>query len=372
MIRALTLCLLLFAGPVMAQTAAEAAEAAQARLVEAGQLLDAAETRSDRVAALTETVRAYEDGLAAVRDGLRQVAVREQAIAADLASRQEDIADLLGVLSAISSAPRPLLLLHPSGPAGTARAAMMLSDLTPGLQAEASALGTTLEELRILRALQESAASTLEEGLAGAQAAREALSTAISDRTDLPRRFAEDPVATALLLASTETLGGFASGLDGTVTGELTGPVPDAAGLKGALALPVDGVVIRRAGEPDAAGISRPGWIIATPAQALVTAPVAATIRYRGPLLDYGNVVILEPANGTLFVLAGLTEAYGTAGEVLPGGAPVGVMGGQMPDAQGILTESMSGAGASRTETLYIEVREGDAPVDPGTWFGLE
>ncbi len=371
MLRALA-CLLVLAGPVAAQTAAEAAQAAEARLVAAGEMLRAAEGQGDRIAALTETVQAYEDGLAAMRDGLRQVAVRERAIEADLAAREDDIAALLGVLSSISSAPRPLLLLHPSGPAGTARAAMMLSDVTPALQAEADALVATLEEVRILQALEESAAETLEEGLAGAQAAREALSAAISDRTDLPRRYAEDSVAMAVLLASTETLGAFASGLPETVAEDFGGPVMDIEGLKGSLALPVEGVVIRRAGQADAAGVARPGWIVATPPRALVTAPVAATLRYTGELLDYGTVVILEPENGTLIVLAGLSEAYGTAGEVLPGGAAVGLMGGEMPDAQGILTETLAGAGASRSETLYIEVREGDAPVDPATWFAAE
>ena len=42
------------------------------------------------------------------------------------------------------------------------------------------------------------------------------------------------------------------------------------------------------------------------------------TIRYRGPLLDLGNVVILEPQPDTLFILSGLAEVYGTAGQVIP------------------------------------------------------
>ena len=363
---------LCIAVPALAQSASDAAEAARVRLGEARELLNEAETRADRIAALTETIQAYESGLSAMREGLRQVAIREQAIAADLAAREAEIADLLGVISAISSAPRPLLLLHPSGPAGTARAAMLLSEVTPGLQAEAQALAITLDELRLLRALQDSAIDTLEDGLSGAQVAREELAVAIADRSDLPQRFAEDPVATALLLASAETLGGFAEGLAGTVSEDFGGPVPDALGLKGSLALPVDGVILRRADEADAAGVARPGWLVATPPRALVTAPVAGTLRYQGPLLDFGTVVILEPANGTLFVFAGLAEAYGSAGDVLPGGAAVGLMGGDVADAQAILTESMTGAGASRSETLYIEVREGDAPVDPATWFGVE
>ena len=53
--------------------------------------------------------------------------------------------------------------------------------------------------------------------------------------------------------------------------------------------------MLRGMNEADAAGIKRPGIILATRPGALVNAPTAATIRYVGPLLDYGNVMILEP-----------------------------------------------------------------------------
>ena len=68
-------------------------------------------------------------------------------------------------------------------------------------------LSDILNDLAVLRALQETALATLSDGLRGAQEARAALSAAIAERTDLPRRFSDDPVQTALLLAS--TLAGF-------------------------------------------------------------------------------------------------------------------------------------------------------------------
>jgi septal ring factor EnvC (AmiA/AmiB activator) len=101
----------------------------------------------------------------------------------------------------------------------------------------------------------------------------------------------------------------------------------------------------------------------------MVTSPAAATIRYRGPLLDYGNVVILEPAPDLLIVIAGLAELFGETGTVIPAGAPVGLMGGTTPAAADILHESVTGTGDLRPETLYIEVRDGDAPVNPADWF---
>ena len=42
--------------------------------------LDAADGARNRVKALTETVRAFEDGLEAMREGLRRAAIREQTL----------------------------------------------------------------------------------------------------------------------------------------------------------------------------------------------------------------------------------------------------------------------------------------------------
>ncbi len=366
------LLLMLWALPSAAQETAAVAQAAAERLEAAGTMLTKAGSARDRVSALTETVHAYEDGLAALRDGLRRAAIRERAIEVELNARSGEVSALLGTLQSMGRAPVPLLLLHPSGPLGTARSAMIASEVTPALQAKVQVLRADLEEVAQLRALQEGALETLEEGLSGAQQARASLSAAISERTDLPMRYTEDPVATALLIASTETLDAFASGLAQTVDSELSTDAPDATTSKGEIALPVQGSVLRGYDQEDAAGIARPGLVIAARPRALVTTPVAATLRFRGELLDYGNVVILEPAAGVLFVIAGLAEAYGEVGQILPAGAPVGLMGGDLPVAHEILTETAQGGGAERPETLYLEVRDGQDTVDPAIWFALE
>lgn len=367
---------MLWAGTGAAQTApgdpASAALAAAELLEQATVALQQADSARDRVRALTDTVRAYEAGLAAMREGLRRVSTREAQLSRHLRAREAEIGDLLGVLQTIETAPPPVLLVHPSGPLGSARSAMMLAEVTPGLAARAETLRHDLREVQTLRLLQQAAAETLQDGLAGIQTARADLSKAIADRTDLPRRFTEDPVRTAILITSTETLDGFASGLAEIAGDDITETDADISDRKGALSLPVQGVVLRRSGEADAAGIRRQGIIVATRPRALVTAPTASTIRYRGPLLDLGNVMILEPQPDTLFVLSGLSEVYGEPGQVIPEGMPVGLMGGASPQAGAILSPSGDGTGSELSETLYIEVREANRPVDPETWFRTE
>ncbi|HBZ43140.1 MAG TPA: peptidase M23, partial [Maritimibacter sp.] len=59
------------------------------QLTAASEALDSAERSSDRVKALTQTVQAYETGLAALREGLRQARVREAAIQGVFAAESE-------------------------------------------------------------------------------------------------------------------------------------------------------------------------------------------------------------------------------------------------------------------------------------------
>jgi septal ring factor EnvC (AmiA/AmiB activator) len=369
--RALFLALVLAGGAAQAQVPTpQAAELAAADLRAAIVALDAARGASDRVAALTETIGAYERGLAALRDGLRRAAIREAEISAGLQARREQIGRLLGVMATIERTDGPLLLLHPAGALGSAQAGMVLADVTPALQAQAESLRGQLVEIATLRALQAGAADTVAAGLASAQAARTELSLAMADRTALPTRYLEEPAELRALLASAETLEGFATGLADMET-DIGAPMADFAGARGKLPLPVLGSVLRRMNEADAAGIRRPGLILATAPAALVTAPWPATIRYRGPLLDYGNVMIVEPATGYLLVLAGLGTVYGDAGDVLAAGAPLGLMGGDAAADAEFGAQSQQGGSAGRSETLYIELRVGKEPVDPAEWFTL-
>ncbi len=356
------LCLL--ALPLWAETVAEQAAKASTDLQAAVAALETATEARDRVTALSKTIRAYEAGLAALRSALREAALREATLTRAFDAKRDGIGRLLGVLATMEANPGPLLLLHPEGAVGSARSGMILADVTPALQAEALALKAQLQELADLRALQLSAGKVLETGLATAQTARTELSKAISDRTDLQTRFTEDPEVLKGLLDSADTLDAFAAGLS-----------PDSESgasfstEKGHLPLPVLGTILRLPDEADAAGVRRPGVTLATQPRALVTAPWPATIRYRGPLLDYGNVMILEPGDGYLLVLAGLETLYGEVGEVVAADAPLGLMGGPRQATGEFVAGSPDGSGGRGTETLYMELRQGALPVDPIPWF---
>jgi septal ring factor EnvC (AmiA/AmiB activator) len=358
----------------LAQDAGAGARSASNQLANASIKLDQADGARDRVKALTEIVLAYEAGLTAMRDGLRRAALREEQLSRKLDARDTETAAFIGVLQSLGAGPSPTIFLHPQGPTGTARAGMLLSEMTPILNARATELRNQVEEVQTLRLLQQQAADQLQLGLSEVQKARVALSTALAERTNLPRRFTEDPVRTAILIASTETLEGFASGLSQITEDETAIDLPPLDDRIGGLQLPVKGLLLRGMNEADAAGIKRPGIILATRPAALVNTPAAATIRYVGPLLDYGNVMILEPQTDTLFVFAGLDVTYGKIGQVITEGTPLGLMGGlqietDAENSSSTLSTVSDGAGNGRSETLYIEVRQQNVPQDPASWF---
>ena len=82
----------------------------------------------------------------------RDSASRRSCLPRNLRAREEDVAQLLGVLQTIETTAPPVLMLHPSGPLGAARTGMMLSEVTPGLNAKAEALARDLQEVQTLRA----------------------------------------------------------------------------------------------------------------------------------------------------------------------------------------------------------------------------
>ncbi len=358
----LALCLCLaFAPAAKAQTPADLARDASTYLSQAAVSLSEADGARDRIAALTTTVRAYERGLAAMREGLRQASLEESALRERLAGRDAELMELLATLQSIERSGGATQMLHPDGLLPAIRAGMLASAFVPALNTRAQSVALELSEMRAIVALQTAGQAQLEEGLAGIRAARLALSKAVSNRTDLPEPAATDDATMEALINSSETLAAFADNFTTTPT--------NADVLDQTWDLPVMGRMLRAFDEPDTGGVRRPGWVLATEARAIVTTPVAATVRFAGDLPDFGTVVILEPRAGELLILAGAADIFVRRDQILSKGEPIGLMGGDFALAQEKLIETEQGGGQPWRETLYIELRQGREPVDPASRF---
>ncbi|MCB1404776.1 MAG: peptidoglycan DD-metalloendopeptidase family protein [Rhodobacteraceae bacterium] len=352
--------------PVQADTA-ENARAAALSLLSAIDGLAEARRAPDQIAALTGAIQAHEAGLSALRAGLRDATLREATINRLLEHQQNQVSRLLGAMMAVERIEGPVMMVHPQGPLATARAGMMMADLAPAMQAQAQRIGQMARELTELRQLREIAIEALDTGLVSLQEARAELSQAMADRRDLPPRVAEDETRMLTLLESVRTLEDLATGLAQRPAG-VSADLPVFEAARGRLPMPVVGNVLHRAGEADAAGITRPGLVVATEPGALVVSPWHGSVRYRGPLLDYGNVVLIEPGEGWLIVLAGLDTVYPRAGDVLAQGDALGLMpGSDRGGDEFVQTDTVAG----RSETLYLELRENGQAIDPADWFDL-
>ena len=330
--------------------------------------LSSADSYRNRIKALSNLIQKTENSLSDLRSKYRFIKLQTSKLNKDLIFQKEKISKLAGALLIVGQEPLQSKLLHPEGALNTARSSLILSDILAGVRTEAEGLNRDLEKLQLLTNLSQRAEKEMRLSLEIIQTARATLVKAASDRTDLPQRFIDDPEKISSLSKSSKSLGEFAVALNSLERKLIIPNEPILKNNKGGLALPAEGVVTRKFNEPDAAGIVRPGIIIRTKEYAFVTSPVAATVRYAGPLSDYGMVSILEPSEGILFIFAGLNKVFGEPGQILPEASLVGLMGGENINIETFTTEKELNSGRL-SQSLYIEVRRNDEPQNPFDWF---
>ncbi|MEL7466022.1 MAG: peptidoglycan DD-metalloendopeptidase family protein [Pseudomonadota bacterium] len=352
------------AGPADADDAAAAAKL----LKEAQAALSAATRPKARIAALGQAAQAQEAVLKALRGDLQALAARRDELSA---RKDEDEARLTAILSALQRlerSPRAATLAHPGGAVAAARAGMALASFIPALEVEAARIRVSLDELAALEARREVAASEARASLAALREAR----LEIAALLDRDRRTRSLPQAllnrieaeSAALARSGANLAALSTALPPSPVEARSGP--SFLSTARSLPPPVQGRLVAAFG--DAAS---PGVKFQAPAYAEVYAPWDGVIRFAGPFGDYGIVVILEPEDDALLIFAGLKSVRRDAGDVVLKGESLGALGGPAPETEEFLISTASALEALPVETLYMEVRQGGASVDPATWFAL-
>lgn len=360
----LLLPLLGLAGPLTAAGPADL-DAAAAEVAVAGRALMEAEANGDRVRALSAAIPAYDEALSTLRQVAIGAGLGERQIAANLADRRGEVMRLAAALQTLSRTPPPVQALHPGGPVAAARAAALMAHVTPALAREADDLRTELAHLDQARQLRRAALDDLSTGLERLTRARHDLSAGIAANAH-----GYDTVETAALQASLVRDSDSLSALAKTLARVPAGAADGDPGAEDPMLWPIaGGRQVLGFRERDSGGERRPGLLIAAPPLSLVSAPAGAMVRYAGPFLEYGYVVVLETDGGTVVVLAGLAQLNVRAGEPVARGDLLGLLGGRDLDAEEYVMLPAAEAGAGDAETLYIEIRHGRGPVDPAPWF---
>lgn len=345
--------------------------------------------------AAAQRVKLAEIEVADVEERLSGLIVQEMEVRGRLDGSKAEIANVLAALERISLNPPPPLIVNPDDALGSARSAMLITSIVPQLQQRAEAVTADLRALTEIKnqALAEEETlkanyEVLEEERLRIATLVEARRQGIDQRTgDLAAEEAE-AIAMADRATSLQELIGSLSQRANAVTEPPAPPVdPDAPQLtaqeiqtalansartepavpfgaaRGYLTLPSNGVNVVNYGANDGFGGVSQGISLVTRADAQVVAPADGWVLYKGPYLNYGQIVILNTGQSYTALLAGLDTVSVDIGQFVQMGMPLGTMGSRT-----IGRSVTTNAGVDQP-TLYIELRHNNQPIDPTGWW---
>ncbi len=318
---------------------------------------EAARLAEQRAAAENRLMRAQQ-AVAAADGRMAQIADSQRAAQAAIAERTAALNPLLPLIERLSRYPTETILAVPLPPEGAVRGLLVVRAITrqaaldaaelrhqqANLRATADAMRQEAPALAAAQAEQESAAADLDRQLALANEGR----LAAEDESAADARRAAD------LGAQAATLRGLLDQLEQAARRRqeqaavaTAKPVtPSVAPLRGTLATPVAGHIVRTWGEPTEAGPAVGVSYRAAPG-ARVVAPCAGSVLFAAPFRSYGSLMIIDCGGGYAAVLAGFGRLDAHLGDTVRRGAPVGTLPpGPSPD-------------------LYLELRRDGQPVNP-------
>ncbi|MCA8902739.1 MAG: peptidoglycan DD-metalloendopeptidase family protein [Hyphomonas sp.] len=334
---------------------------------------------AELIAAAMESQRREEQASDAEKS-LIDLGTRRVAAQMRLLENQQALEDLLAALAASNRRKPPALVVSPGKANDAVRRAILMSETTPRLAEQTSAVRTEIDELNTLERRirgEKARLDAAEATLALKQLEIEQLAAAKRAQfQDLSGDIAVLKSQTADLAAQADTLRGLLGALESAaptapgvkpVRVAVTRPAPKPKPMTptprpsaplgkaalGALKQPVSGNVLYRFGDKMPSG-GKAEWItFQTRSEAQVAAPAAGTVEYARPFRSYGSMLILRTSDGYHVILSGMSRIYVAEGQSVSAGEPVG----RMPDR------------ASPPPELNMELRLGDAVMNPADWM---
>jgi murein hydrolase activator len=341
-----------------------------------------------RLIRTAEDAGRLEEELAELEEKLRILAEQETVQLGRLEEERERIAGLLGALQRLSRVPTEALVMRPEAPIDTLRSALLLRSTVPELERRAEALRGAIRHLADLRA--DIAARRARAGQARAELAerssemqalvaqrQELAARNETERGRLARRAAglaaqagdlrellerleaereaaaaeERRRAEAAARAAAEAAARERAREQETRAAAVAARPPEAPGDAGEarVPLPVAGTVRLRYGESDRFGNASRGLRIEARPGAAVVSPHDGSIMFAGPFKGYGQILIVEHANGYHSLIAGLGRIDAGVGQQVLAGEPVGAMA----------------ASQDGNPDLYYELRRNGQPINP-------
>lgn len=374
--------------------------------------------------ALVETatrIQSLEDALFKAEQRLDELSAEEAIIAEEMAQERDRLYALLAAMQSLERQRPPALIVSPDDAVLAVRSAIIMEEILPVLKARTDHLIAQVKQLAELRTdiktetegITSSETSLLQEKtnieyLLGKNADRQ---TALETKSSIDQKRIDELAKEASTLKSLinklaregsknavpsdpESDPKSTPGEDEIAlrTPQLTDIPPNRdsnSGQKsrtnkhnlppnmkfsqalGKIKLPVAGNVIVGYGESDDLGQKSEGITIATRANAQVVAPFDGTIAYAGPFLEFEQLLLIDTGEGYHIILTGMSSVFGSVGENLAAGEPIGVMGAEAEDEPEINEENKKTQPRMQRakQQLYIEFRKNGDPINPNKWL---
>ncbi len=371
----------------------ERIDALKAELAE----LEGDQTRQNAaLIAAAQRVKMAEIEVADVEERLSALIVSEMEVRGRLDGSKAEIANVLAALERISLNPPPPLIVDPDDALGSARSAILIAAIVPQLRAKADLVTADLKALTDIKAQALAEEATLKANYSVLEEEQLRIATLIAARkqgidvrsSELAAEESEAMALAARASSLKELIGSLSERAGNVATPSANGPldpnvpvlttaeiqtafannartepaIPFAA-ARGWLTLPANGVNVVDFGTSDGFGGISHGISLVTRAEAQVVAPADGWVLYKGPYLNYGQIVILNTGESYTALLAGLETVTVDIGQFVQMGMPLGSMGSRT-----IGRSVTTNAGAAQP-TLYIELRQNNEPVDPTGWW---
>lgn len=329
------------------------------------------EKTADQAAAEIVTLRNQLVNAALVRDRMEKSVERsetrlktlrrnESMANARFLARRQALEDVVIALIAVERDRPPALAVRPTNATEAARVAILMRLVAPQLDNRAREIAAEIGQLRQVR--QQILMSNVDyrEATQNLITARATVGGLIAKRQELELRLRRDAQTERGLIAQiasrASSLRDLISQL-GDVIGNTNKSGPSFARgfetARGKLLRPAFGQTITAFGADLAEGGKANGITIRTRARAQVISPYDGRIEFAAPFRSYGRVLIINVGTDYRVVLAGLGNSYVQAGQEVLAGEPLGEMASD----------------ASIIPDLYVEIRRGEATLDPSSWL---
>ena len=332
-----------------------------------------------------------------MEERLNALADAEKDVHKQLDGTNSGISNMLAALEHISLNPPPPLIVDPSDAVGSARSALLISTIVPQLRAKADQVVADLKHLQDIKTEAQKQQDQLKANFGVLEEEQLRIATLIAARkqsiasantqlgaeeqnaaelgakaTSLKALIAELTAKVAAVKAAAAAAAAPDLQLPATTPEAIktalantarTQPAVPFSTARGYLTAPAIGTDVEDYGANDGLGGISKGISYTTRAGAQVVAPADGWVMYKGPYLNYGQIVILNPGQDYTILLAGLDAVSVDIGQFVLEGEPVGKMGSRT------IGRTIATSAGVTEPTLYIELRKNDQPIDPAGWW---